>query len=150
MPTQGPKPLHPNLARLAAGYDEIFGRYAHNQISAAQAQAEIATLIARDDEGTEWGLDPTNGSWRRRTVAGNWVNDEPPTYGLATPTPHDVSPGTAFNPNQHIEMNRVSDEMLYAPNQFAGATRAPRQYIPDPYDSWWRRLLDRVSALFRR
>ncbi len=136
------RPLHPNLARLAARYDDIYARFARGSIGPEAARSEIAALVARDDEGTQWSLDPDSGRWLRRTISGGLVPDEPPTYGLATPTPHDVSRGSGFNPDSQVDHHAVEDELLYAPNQYSGATRALRP-IPEPYVPWWRRLLGR-------
>lgn len=136
------QPLHPNLARLAAAYDEIFERYASSRIDAVQARMEISALVARDDEGILWSIDPDSGEWLRRTITGELVVSKPPTYGLATPTPHDVSSNDeAFNPDTRIGFARVDDELLYAPNLLAGATRrsldvpslAPRQWWRNPF-----------------
>jgi hypothetical protein len=119
--------LHPNLARLAAAYDEIFTRWSRGQIDAAIARQEIAALVARDDDGILWSIDPESGEWLRRTITGELVPGTPPTYGLATPTPHDLSHNTAaFNPDTSIHMQPVEDELLYAPSTLAGSTRRPR------------------------
>jgi len=127
------KPLHPNLARLAASYDEIIERYANGALSAAAARAEIATLVARDDDGILWSIDPDSGQWLRRTRSGDLVPGEPPSYGLATPTPHDLSGDTgSFRPDSRIDFHKVDDELLYSPSQFTGVTRAPRQQVPEP------------------
>lgn len=128
------QPLHPNLARLAASYDEIFERWSLGRIDAAQARTEICALVARDDEGILWSIDPDTGEWLRRTVAGNLVKSTPPAYGLATPTPHDLSRNQeSFNPDTRVEFQAVSDELLFAPSSLAGATRrVPRTDPQEP------------------
>ena len=145
-----PRPLHPNIARIAARYDEILGRFARKQISATKAHREIAALVARDDEGTLWSIDPKTGGFLRETRTGTLIPDTPPTYGLATPTPHDVSTGKAFNPDNNIEFHAVEDELLYSPSQFSGSTRMPRTPIPVPASSWFRRAWDYVRDTFSR
>jgi hypothetical protein len=140
-----PKSLHPNLARIAATYDEIFRRYANGAISAAKARSEIAALVARDDEGTSWSIDPDSGDWLRRSRSGKLVKAEPPSFGLVTPTAHDVSPGRAFNPDTEIDFHKVEDELLYSPSQYAGSTRVPRQPLPAPYENWFSRLIHRLA-----
>jgi hypothetical protein len=119
-------PLHPNLARLAAAYDDIFVRWTRGTIDAEQARIEIAALVARDDEGILWSIDPDNGQWLRRTITGDVVPGTPPTYGLATPTPHDLSGGDrAVNPDLNLHLQRVDDELLFSPSSLAGSTRRP-------------------------
>ena len=127
-----PKPLHPNLAKLAASYDEIIERYSIGRVTAAEAHAEIATLVARDDDGILWSINPDDGAWMRRTRGGDLVVGTPPSYGLATPTPHDIStPPTGFSPTDRIQSHEVKNELLYSPSEFAGSTRRPRQPIPE-------------------
>lgn len=131
------QPLHPNLARLAAAYDEIFTRWSRGQIDAEIARQEISALVGRDDEGILWSIDPDSGAWLRRTISGELVPDTPPSYGLATPTPHDLSyTPQAFNPDTTIRMNRVEDELLYAPSSLAGSTRRPRIPAAESQGGW--------------
>lgn len=73
------QPLHPNLAKLAAAYDEIFLRWSCGQIDAAEARMEILALQARDDDGILWSIDPESGAWLRRTLGGELVRDTPPS-----------------------------------------------------------------------
>lgn len=118
------RPLHPNLARLAAAYDDIFVRWSRGTIDAAQARVEIGALVARDDDGILWSIDPDSGQWLRRTVSGSLIPSEPPTYGLATPTPHDLSNGAgSFNPDAFVHMQPIDDELLHAPSTLVGSTR---------------------------
>lgn len=141
--------MHPNIARLAASYDEIFARYAHGQISAAKATDEVLTLVARDDEGTQWSIDPRTGGFLRKTRSGELIPDEPPTYGLATPTPHEVSPGRAFNPDINVELTPVTNEVDQSGNPFAGSTRLTRQPIPGGYQSPLSRFWSWLRSLIR-
>ena len=62
--------LHPNLAKLAAAYDEILDRIARGQVTSVAARAEIAQLEARDDQGVRWNIDPDTGEWVRKTALG--------------------------------------------------------------------------------
>lgn len=118
------RPLHPNLAKLAANYDEIIERYANGTLGAVAAQREIAALVARDDEGILWSIDPTTGDWLRKTRSGELVPGEPPAYGLETATPHDIS-GARRNylSEERVHLLEVDDELLYSPSRFAGSTR---------------------------
>lgn len=122
------EPLHPNLARLAAAYDEIVGRWSSGVIDTPRARAEIAALVARDDEGVLWSIDPATGNWLRRTLNGDLVEGTPPSYGLATPTAHDVSNNQlAFNPDHNVSYHEVTDELLTSPSTLSGATRRHEQ-----------------------
>lgn len=119
------RPLHPNLAKLAASYDEIIERYAQGSISAAAAQREVASLVARDDEGVQWSIDPFTGEWMRKTREGNLVAGEPPSYGLETATPYDISGARRdYLSEERVHLHEVDNELLYSPSQFAGSTRA--------------------------
>ncbi len=141
------QPLHPNLARLAAAYDEIVERYASSRIDAVQARMEVSALVARDDEGILWSINPDTGEWLRRTITGELVVSKPPTYGLATPTPHDVSGNDeAFNPDTRIGFARVDDELLYAPNLLAGATRRSLDVPSLARRGWWMNPLVWLAA----
>jgi hypothetical protein len=142
-----PTPLHPNLARLAAQYDEITERYGRRILSAAEARREVSTLVARDDEGTLWSINPDNGEWLRRTRTGELVPGTPPTYGLATATPYDISSGGGgFNPGDRVEHYAVEDELLYGPSKFTGSTRnVHRPNIPAS-TSWRDWLLDLINS----
>lgn len=126
------QPLHPNLAKLAAAYDEIFLRWTRGQIDAAEARMEILALQARDDDGILWSIDPESGAWLRRTLHGDLVPGTPPSYGLATPTPHDLSNNQkAFDPNNAVQMRKVEDELLHSPSALSGSTRrGGRRSIP--------------------
>jgi hypothetical protein len=118
-------PLHPNLARIAAAYDDVVSRASRGEISAAQARAEVLHLVARDDTGVLWSIDPSSGKWMRRKFNGEMVFDTPPTYGLATPTAHDLTrePTGTFNPDSRLMFYEVDEELLLPPTSLQGATR---------------------------
>ena len=123
-PPLADQPLHPNLARLAAAYDDITQRFARGQLTATQANSAIMALVARDDEGVHWSIDPSSGDWLRRTRTGDLVPGTPPSYGVATPTAHDLTHDSGgFNPDQHITFHAVDEGMLVAPGSLAGTTR---------------------------
>lgn len=106
------EPLHPNLARIAAAYDDIHRRFSVRQIDADGARAEILALQARDDEGVIWRISPDDGSWLRRSRDGQWNPGTPPTSGLATPTAHDLSRDpNLFNPDRNITFDTVADKV---------------------------------------
>jgi hypothetical protein len=104
-------PLHPNLARIAAAYDEAMRLLDVGQIDTAAAMSRINSLHARDDEGVVWSISPSDGSWRRRTLAGEWVTGQPPASGVATLTAHDLSRDpTKFNPDSNIVFSAAAVE----------------------------------------
>lgn len=94
-------PLHPNLARIAATYDEIVAAFSQGQLSAREARARIESLTARDDAGVEWSIDAVTGQWQYRTLDGRLRAGDPPTWGLASLTPHDLGSGSA-NPDRRV------------------------------------------------
>jgi hypothetical protein len=115
------QPLHPNLARIAASYDEVHRRFGLRMIDAQTAHAEILALQARDDEGVVWRLDPRDGSWLRKTREGTWVPGQAPRSGLATPTAHDYSRDPhLFNPDSRIRFDAAPDAVV----GMYGATRS--------------------------
>lgn len=101
--------LHPNLARLVAAYQQILGRLARSEIDLVQANIEIRELVARDDDGVQWTINPRDGGWLYLTRRGTWESGEPPRSGFATLTAHDLraqagqSP-VAYNPDWDIEV----------------------------------------------
>lgn len=125
------EPLHPNLARIAASYDEVQARASRGEISPAQARTEVSRLVARDDEGVLWSIDPASGRWLRRTIAGQLVPDTPPSYGVATPTAHDLTrrPTGVFNPDSRIMFSEVDESTLLPPGSLRGASR---RTLPQP------------------
>lgn len=137
------QPLHPDLARLDAAYDDITARFARGEIDASGANTAIAALVGRDDEGTMWHKDPRNGGWLRRTHSGDLVIGTPPAYGVATPTPYDLSPRAGSpNPDQRIAFHPVDETEMYGENSLRGATRRP--VGADTTTSW----NERLAALF--
>lgn len=81
---QGSLVLHPNLARIAAAYQELTQAYADGRIDAHQATMFVRELVARDDEGTQWTINPRDGGWLRFTRNGELVPAAPPQLGVAT------------------------------------------------------------------
>lgn len=118
--------LHPNLAKLAAAYDEILERMARQQITTATARAEISQLEARDDQGIRWNIDPDSGQWVRKTALGDIeFDDAPPTYGYMTPDAFDYTQNPqVFNPSDRLQIAPVNEQLELAPTGLAGATRA--------------------------
>ena len=95
--------LHPNLARIAARYDEIIKMHANRQLTSTQARSMIDKLAARDDLGVEWSIDPDSGEWRYRSKDGLFLHATPPSWGLASATPKDMGSGSVdFNKDLHF------------------------------------------------
>lgn len=127
MPAQS---LHPNLARLAAAYDDVMERYQRRMLTAGQARDRILALVARDDNGVQWSISPDSGRWQYRNARGDLVDGEPPAFGVATHTAHDVADNPdAFNPDHRIAFYEVDQTLLSAPGALPGSTllsAAPR------------------------
>lgn len=128
------QPLHPNLARIAAAYDDVVARASRGELSAAQARSEVSRLVAKDDEGVDWSIDASTGLWMRRKFNGELVFDTPPTYGLATPTAYDLSrvPNGTVNPDVNIVFHEVDETLLLPPSSLRGATRRDIVAVPEP------------------
>lgn len=86
-------PLHPNLARLAAAYDDVIERHRQGRISARQAKGEVSALFGRDDSGLIWTINPVNGHWCYRNLRGELIEAEPPRFGVPSPTPSQLGAG---------------------------------------------------------
>lgn len=142
------EPLHPNLARIAAAYDEVQARASRGEISAVQARAEIMHLVARDDEGVLWSIDPSSGQWLRRTISGTLTPDTPPSYGVATPTAHGLTrrPTGVFNPDSRLLLSDVDEASLLGSRSLRGATRRPST-LPEGSSSKRRAALAALAAL---
>ena len=76
--------LHPNLARIAVAYQDLVQAYASGLVDANRASVLMRELVGRDDEGTQWTINPRDGGWLRCTVWGEWVSASPPQSGFAT------------------------------------------------------------------
>ena len=83
-PTQLGVTLHPNLARIAVAYQDLVQAYASGLVDANRASVLMRELVARDDEGVQWSINPRDGGWLRCTVWGEWVSANPPQHGFAT------------------------------------------------------------------
>lgn len=91
-PNADPGLLHPNLAVLAADYDNIIESLRTHRMSASDARAAVTALEARDDFGIRWSIDPDSGRFVRKTAFGDLEFDTPPSHGVATPTGFTYSP----------------------------------------------------------
>jgi hypothetical protein len=113
--------LHPNLARVAVEYQRVCERYARREIDETAANREIRNLIARDDEGVAWTVNPRDGGWVYWSVRGEWVGGEPPRAGVASLSAYDFrGPGEVdANPDREIRFQVVGDNG----DLLAGSTR---------------------------
>jgi hypothetical protein len=104
--------LHPNLARIAAAYQQILGRLSRDELDLVHAHSEIRDLIARDDQGVQWTINPRDGGWLFLSRNGEWMPATPPRSGFATMTPHDLremngETPVAYNPDWDITLTKV-------------------------------------------
>lgn len=129
-----PAPLHPNLARVAARYDLVTGEFAAGRISVDEARRQLAELVARDDQGVRWRIDPASGEWCRQTLDGGWVCDDPPTFGLATPDGWDLSGGIDpfADPRRNITTRDVDITRVTDTTSLTGATLRAASPQPAP------------------
>lgn len=147
METSSAEPLHPNLARLAAAYDALVGQYAQGELTADEVNGRIAALVARDDAGLLWSIDPVTAAWRYRTRSGEYRQAQPPTSGVATPTAFDFSQGgapSASNPDDRVDFYTVDQSLLQGPGSLLGATYTTP---PPRRRTWSRRTLYFVVGL---
>lgn len=123
--------LHPNLARLAAAYDQVLEQLNAGLITSSQARAKIEALEARDDQGVRWSIDPNTGDFVRRTAFGELEFGTPPGFGVSTPDAFSVSdPDRDDNPNLRLSVSQVGT--FDAPAGMAGATRSASPDLPAP------------------
>lgn len=120
--------LHPNLARIAASYREICGRLERGQVDLTRAHVEIRELVARDDDGVQWTINPRDGGWMYLARTGQWTPGEPPRSGYATLTPHDLRAQAGdlpvgYNPDWELSATVVKEPQS---NSLRGSTRRPQ------------------------
>lgn len=116
------KSLHPNLARIAAEYDEIVLQAQIGHITPEQANARISRLIAKDDQGLDWSINPTTGNWVYKNSKGELVEAFPPEYGFTSPTPKDIGSPTEKDFDSRLSFHEV-DESKLNNDSVLGATR---------------------------
>jgi hypothetical protein len=127
--------LHPNLARIAVDYQRVCERLARGELDVTVANTEIRALIARDDEGVAWTINPRDGGWLYWARRGEWVSAEPPRSGLASLSPHDMyAPQHATdNPDRELTFRAVDD----AGSTLRGSTRRTAEAErPGPRPRW--------------
>lgn len=116
------RPLHPNLARIAASYDEIVSAFQQGRLSPADARRQLVALVARDDAGIEWSIDPDSGRWRYRTRWGGLEEADPPSYGMAAATPADLGAGNGRDLDARLSLHEVDMELVTPPSSLVGST----------------------------
>ncbi len=116
-----PSPLHPNLARLAAAYDQIVEDHRCSKISSREARGRISALMGRDDTGLLWAIDPDSGKWCFRNLRGDLVEAEPPRFGIASPKPSDLGPHSKDNFDTRLTFFEVDPASFNIPH--ADATK---------------------------
>ena len=113
------RPLHPNLALIAAAYDDVMQAFRAGLLSAAEARRRVLTLVARDDSGLEWSINPDTGQWQYRSHFGELVNANPPAYGVVGFTPADIGGGEPAE--SRVALYEIDQRTLYTPGQLRGA-----------------------------
>ncbi|MFM7088556.1 MAG: hypothetical protein ACKOW9_03430 [Candidatus Paceibacterota bacterium] len=108
--------LHPNLARVAAIYDDIVNDLNTGKIESSQAYRLIGSLSAKDDNGVEWSINPENGVWRYRSIDGEMREAEPPQVGMASLTPYDIGKKRRNKFDEKLTYHEVS-RSLPEPNR---------------------------------
>lgn len=147
--------LHPNLARLAATYDDILEQFTRNQLSPEEARFRVSSLTARDDQGVQWCINPDDGQWYRMTVQGRLVRDVPPEAGVATYTGWDLSGGDPMaDPRNRVIDSVVDPRELSQSTQLTGATarfvrnEADERASQRPAPRRWLLIAAAVLAMF--
>jgi hypothetical protein len=110
--------LHPELARVAVAYQDLVQRFALGRIDSTQASVQARELVARDDDGTMWTINPRDGGWLRCSVFGEWAPGEPPCSGFTTLSAWGLSGRAGVD--AALEFKVVADS---APTGLSGATR---------------------------
>jgi hypothetical protein len=140
------RPLHPNLARIAAAYDEVMELYHRGQLAPVEARRRVLALVARDDNGLEWSIDPDTGHWRYRSHFGELVTAEPPSFGVAGFTPGDLGAGRPDS--DRVTLFEIDQQALVASGQLRGSTMLTGGTAADARRSLrWRRILVVVTAV---
>lgn len=139
--------LHPNLARIAASYQQILGRMQRGELSVTHAHVEIRELIARDDDGVQWTINPADGGWLFLSRNGSWMPADPPKSGYATLTPHDLRAvagdmPVAYNPDWDLTMQRAAESR----NGLRGSTRRRVPAIAQSKVQVWRWVVIAAAA----
>lgn len=114
------RPLHPNLAQIAAAYDDVMQAFRSGLLSAVEARRRVLTLVARDDNGLEWSINPDTGQWQYRSHFGELVSANPPAYGVVGFTPADIGGGEPAE--GRVALYEIDQRTLYTPGQLRGAT----------------------------
>ena len=117
--------LHPALARIAASYDEIVLEFQQGRLTAPESRRRITALVARDDNGVEWSIDPDSGRWRYRTKWGEFAYADPPGFGMVPVTAHDLGAGSGRHLDDRVVMHDVDMELATSPESLFGSTFSP-------------------------
>lgn len=87
---RNPQPLHPNLARLAGKRAALLEDMRRGALEPQEAMRRISNLRTLDDLGVQWNIGP-DGIWRFVDSTGALRPGTPPSEGIATPFPEDIS-----------------------------------------------------------
>lgn len=118
--------LHPGLARIAATYDQVVLDFQQGRIGAPEARRRILALVARDDNGIEWSIDPDTGHWRYRSTWGDYLPGEPPAYGVRPLSPSALGSGEPSAIDARLSLHEVELSLLAPSTGLAGSTIVQR------------------------
>jgi len=128
------RPYHPALARLAAQHDEVIREMREGRLTPAEARRRVKMLVARDDTGVEWSIDPDTGAWRYRDRSGTFAYGEPPAIGDRGSEPSDVGSAGRRAGWDRVHLHEVPDHVrprrLAPADQLSAGRRPPkRKYV---------------------
>ena len=116
------KSLHPNLARIALRYDETINKFNEGQLDAKETLAILQTLVARDDNGVLWAINPQSGSWVYKNMNNEFVVGQPPVYGIAGLKAIDLDSKARFDNDWNISNIEIDQSLIYPIGSLNGST----------------------------
>ena len=119
------KSLHPNLARIDLRYDETIQKFNEHQLDASQTLSILQTLVARDDNGVVWAIDPHSGKWVYRDIKGEFIPGEPPVYGVAGIKTIDLDREAKYDNDWNISNIEIDQSLIYPIGSLNGSTYLP-------------------------
>jgi len=115
--------LHPNLARIAAEYDEVVKNFKNGMLTQSEARRRVLALTARDDEGLEWSFDPDTGMWRYQNKWGDYVLSDPPLAGVMGLAPEDIGASGGRTQDERISFIPIGASQMYTNGGLRGSTQ---------------------------
>lgn len=116
------KSLHPNLARIALRYDETINKFNEKQLDSKQTLSILESLVARDDNGVLWAINPVTGGWVYKNVNGEFVTGQPPVYGIAGLKSIDLDDKANLDNDWNISKIEIDQSLIYPIGSLNGST----------------------------